>query len=378
MDNSTHNLKKSFPDFFGTDSFVNVKKKWFYKSDLIPIVCVVVGFISLAWVSGHVKPVQRIQQMKQTIEKTNNYFDDRVSKTLSITNVIEEQAEKYNLAELLFRGEDGQLYKTAERVEQLRKAVETLTTEKPTEEVIKKRLDAAIEFANISQEIIDNRNLREYDLNFENWELDQEQKEDQGSDEIPGAIGLADRILKGLDERGIVKGSETEELIKQGQLTIERAEAFLDPLNESEEKAKQLIADFNGLVIPRREHEFLKHMQSQWREKYFALLDIWKQTRTMEMLINERVDGIIKAAAIKQAKIDKAEADKAAKAEGSNTPVAEEVKPVAKPKPVVKPKPKPVVKPVQRTKPVSRPKPPQKTPQQIREEKRQRALDLLK
>ena len=358
MANNNHILRHHYPEFFGNETITNTKKQWFVKADILPVCVIVVLFAWLAWSSGHIEPVRRVNELKAQIEKTNNYFDDRAKKTVSLIDSIRKKLEANELNELnVINGEIlGGRITALESLNKIEKAIARLTLNKPNDEAIETRLKAAIEFAELSQQIVDKRDLRQYDLAFR-FAKESDGESDQATSEEKTSV--TERITGVFDKFDLAAGSEASNLIGRGKRTIEQAEQFLDPLNEPEQEAKALLAKFDGLVMPRREHELLKHINKEWNTQYFALLEHWKSVRKLEIVVDETIKKRAELLAEQQARAAaEADAETEKKEPAKSSTLRTRPRQTESTQRVVKPRPK--------------------TPREIREEKRRKALELIK
>lgn len=368
MSNQDHILRHHYPDFFGKDSIASGKKTWFYKADVFPVCVIVVVFLWLAWSSGHIEPVRRINELRSQIDKTNDYFDIRAKKTVSLIDEIRKKLESNELNELNVASSSSRILRgdrisAIDSLNQIEKAIARLTLNKPNDEAIETRLKAAIEFAELSQQIVGRRDLQQYDLSFSL--AGNEKKSDAPQGETDEEKSVTESLTGMFDKFDLAGGSEASNLIEQGKRSIQQAEQFLDPLNEPESRAKALLEKFDGLVMPRRQHELLRHINQEWNTQYFSLLENWKSVRTLEITIDEAIKKRDDQLAEREAKVAESEARERARLQ-NKAPIES-----ATPKPetrqtntrqrVVTPKPKPRAK----------------TARERREEKRKKAQDLL-
>lgn len=364
MPNKNHILRYAYPEIFGAKGISGNQKKWFFKSDIFPFGLIVLTFFWLAWSSGHLEPIERVNKLRGQIEKTSSYFDDRASKTLDLIDTVRNKLESNGLMELKVYSEEalGGRVDAGERLENIEKSIARITLNKPNNDDIKERFEAAIEFAELSRKIVDGRDLRQYDLAFGvgSNASNADKKENKDVENI------TDSIIEAFDRFDLVSGGKADLLIDKGRLTISEAEKYLDPLSQDEKRAKNLLSQFEGLVMPKREHELLEIINREWSNQYFSLLNYWKSVRRLEISVDQAIERrnelLKRARLIEEQKIEReAQSDKIGFDQESET------------KKVVRKKvssqdniPK---KPVSRTKVKPRP--------ESREEKRKKALKLL-
>jgi hypothetical protein len=323
-----HNLRVAYPQLFGAENLADRKSLWFKKTDVIPLVIFLLLLVFVAWLTGRYLPIERINRINENIARVSTYFDERALLTFDLNTEIRKKIKtnefvvsyQKHLAQVDVIEKENNLARVAyekalaanadkskkvkvtpptikplpafvgagfiERYENILngidesdKALSQLSLNKPNDSLIKKRLASALEFAELSKSIVVGRDVDQYNL---------------GLNESKDEAEVLAKLINVATSSDLVKGAELDWLITRSQETINSAESYMDKLTDQEKRGQLLMADFKGEDIPRRKHEILSFINSQWVAQYRNALELWRGSRTYEIELLEVNDSLEK------------------------------------------------------------------------------------
>ncbi|GHA18925.1 hypothetical protein GCM10008090_30740 [Arenicella chitinivorans] len=317
--NQVHPIREQYPELVGENGISNAAKQNWQRTDWIPIGIIVLFLVSMIVFFGYYKPAARLAKTNADIARISAAFDQRVNQINSMAN----QLDQFVIDNALPR-------ELQSAVSISRNAVNALAQAKPNEQTIAQRFEAEAKFKQLSEQIIQNRDLAVY------GELS----------ELPDDF-------------------TDKDVINRGVKTLELVEQWGDRLSSTEREAADLLDIFNNKLMPKRKMELRNSILTEWQDAHNSLLQNWKQLKDLEISLAARAEAI-KAANVRQEEIKQAALERQREYER-----AQAEREALRPKPV---------KQIRRQQPVNQPKPKQqrKPKKQLSElERRKRAASKL-